>query len=255
MRSRFLAPIAGALLAAPLAAGAAPFPARSGQTGLLLVPEAGTAPRGVASLSLDLRLRQGELMPTPAALLAGLTEDLEVGVSLREGGAPGDPEPSRLLLGAAAKLRLSAASGLVPGLALDAALDRVNWRTVASARLVASMDAPGRIRLAATAGVEAPPGDVPAAGLGAGLAASVPFTERLELVGAWTRSPRGTILGGALRWSALDRGTFQVSVTHLPGERGVQLSAGLAVTTEAPRVTRAVEEPAAEPEAAAKAGP
>jgi len=95
--------LAAALLVLALASvgRADPFPARSGESGLLDVPDAEILPLGGADFAAELRLADGwdpaASVSPQVALVAGLGFHLEAGISVREGGLPGDPRPSPAL--------------------------------------------------------------------------------------------------------------------------------------------------------------
>jgi hypothetical protein len=87
--------------------------------------------------------------------VAGVSDRLEMGLSMREWGQPGDPRPARMLFGTAAKLQLLAPREALPGLALSLGLDRFNRDPIATARLTTSVGLFKRLRLAAFVGAEA----------------------------------------------------------------------------------------------------
>lgn len=250
-----LAAVAAAVLCAATPARAGTFPTPTGESGILRVPDAGALELGRASFSLDLRHASrgdGALRPSPAAVIAGLGGGLEVGVSLREGGRPGDPEPARLLLGGAAKLRLREATGRAPAAAVAVVLDRVNWEAVAGARFVASTDAERRVRVAAFAGADAPRGALRDAEATAGAAVAVRLGP-VELALDGSRGAGGGTLGGGVAWTAFPGGALRLGVGWLPAQRAAQITLGVAVATP-PRRER-VSTPEADEEAEAAATP
>ena len=230
--------LAAALLVLALASvgRADPFPARSGESGLLDVPDAEILPLGGADFAAELRLADGwdpaASVSPQVALVAGLGFHLEAGISVREGGLPGDPRPSPALFGAAVKLGVLAPRGARPGIAADVVVDRVNHDLGGAARLIVSTGRMGPLRLALTGGAALPhlDGHVrPTFGAAASVRAG-----RLEIVGEAVRWPEGTSLGGGVRW--LISPTFGVAIgaTVEPQTRRAFASLGLAASYAPP---------------------
>jgi hypothetical protein len=238
--------LAAALLLAlaPAAGRAGTFPTRSGQAGLVDVPTADTVGAGGGIIGGELRLDrvQGQSTsfgPLPLSIVVGLARALDVGFSMREWGRPGDPLPSPLLFGAAAKLRLVEGDGLVPGVALDGTLDRFNWQAVSTLRLVFSTADAGRFRLAAFGGAEVPGQRWGAYAPVAGAGLSLRVLRTTEAIVEATGGGRGTLLNGALRWSPTPRNALTLGVGWLPGESGMRVSLGFSLHGPAPAQKRA----------------
>ena len=232
------------------------FPTRGGESGLLDVPDAETVPRGSGRLGGELGLQRprgggGDVSPLPASLVTGFAERIEVGLAMRQGGMPGDPEPSPTLFTAAMKLRLLESAGWRPGVAMDAYLDRFNSGGVLGSRLAASTPPSGRIRLAGYLGAEGHGPRPVALGPTAGVAAAIVLGRDLETVLEALTGPRGPVLGGALRWGLLPSFGMSLGATWLPSDGGLRFSLGFAVSS-VPLETRPV--PLA-PEAAKPAAP
>ena len=109
----------GLLLAAPAAAQLTA--ARSGESGILDVPDAEVAGLGNGVFAGELRLdsvagARTEFGPLPLYTVAGLASRLDAGFTMRQWGQPGDPRPTRILFGAAAKVRIRHRSGTCPAL-------------------------------------------------------------------------------------------------------------------------------------------
>ena len=218
----------GAVTVAPSVL-AQPFPTRGGETGLLDVPDAQVAGRGNGLLGAELRLdhvpgQPVDLGPLPLSLAAGVADRLDVGLSMREWGQPGDPRPSRVLFGAAAKLQLLAPTSLLPGLALSLNLDRFNRDPVATARLASSFGLFKRVRLAAYLGAEAGLDALRDPGLTWGAALGLRTSGATELLVEAADGPRGRTLGAAVRWQFAPTAGTGLGVTYLPDEKGWRIS-------------------------------
>jgi hypothetical protein len=239
----------GLALAAP-AAGADRFPTRGGESGLLDVPDADTAPRGAGRLGLELgyakpRGGPGDVAPLPLSLVTGFADGLEVGVALRQGGMPGDPQPSPSLFTGALKLRLADDTGWWPAFAVDVYADRFTDGGVLGSRLIASTPQIGRVRLAGYAGVEGHGPKPPTVGLTAGFAVETAIRRDMEVVLEAVGGPRGPMMGGALRFGVLRNAGLSVGASWLPSDGGVRLSLGFAISSAPPKARRTLLAPEA----------
>lgn len=226
MRTRVLLAGFAALLAAR--AGAQPFPARSGELGIIDVPDAEIAGRGRSYLAAELRFDRvaggpNDFGPLPAYGLIGLLDAADLGFSMREWGQPGDPRPAKMLFGAAAKLQLWQPRAGVPGMAVSTVLDRVNDATVVSGRIAMST-ASLPVRLAGFAGVEYGTGADGKTGVSGGLAAAVPLTERLRIEAEALIGPRGRNYGAALRVGLTRNTGISLGANYLPGDEGLRVA-------------------------------
>lgn len=226
---------AAAALALSLAANAAaaPWPARSGERGILDVPDAEVSGIGGGLLGAELRLDRVSGEPTdfgplPVYLVSGIFPTLDLGASVRESGQPGDPRPSRTIFGFSAKQQLWAPAGTLPGGALSLVLDRVNRGGVAGARLALSTGEISFLRLAAFVGGEAEVDGLGNAGPTAGLAATAALPRGMELAGEALAGPRGENLGLAVRWGAQSTLGVSLGVNYLPGDDAFRVALALA---------------------------
>jgi hypothetical protein len=222
---RFTPLLAALLFLGAAPAAAQPFPARSGESGLLDVPSAEVVGRGGGSLAAELRLdkvtgQPTDLGPLPLYVTGGVSNRLELGLSAREWGQPGDPRPAQMLFGAALKFQLLRPEERTPGLALSAYLDRIGVEPVGGLRLAVSTPRLGPVKIAAFLGGEAGDGS----GLTAGAALSAALPGRTELVGEYVTGPRGPNIGGALRWRATPTVGFGLGVNYLPDDDGVRFA-------------------------------
>jgi len=213
-------------------AAADPFATRQGESGILDVPDAETAPVAGGRFTAELRADKApglyqSVGPLPLSLVTGLSKRLEFGFSMREWGAPGDPRPSPTLFGAAAKLRLTEASGAMPGFAIDLLGDRVNMNGVYASRLIASTALVGRLRFAAYAGAEGHGLRPPSVGPTAGLAATILHRSDLQTALEVAAGPRGALVGGAFRWMLRPNAGVSLGLTWLPAESGFRVSLGV----------------------------
>lgn len=255
MTFRALAALA-LLTLAPRAWAATPFPARSGESGLLDVPDAEVQGVGKGLLGAELRFDApatgpNAFGPLPVYTVFGVLERLDAGVTLREWGAPGDPRPTRLLFGFATKYQLAPSRDGRPALALDATVDRVGAGPVYGSRLIASTPDVGRLRFSAFVGGEA--GD--ASGVTYGGAVAITHRSETELVLEALSGPRGPNLGAALRRRALRSLGVSLGVNYLPDDEGLQVSLGFAFAPGAAQKSTPVArpgEPPAAPEAPAE---
>ncbi|HEY6100424.1 MAG TPA: hypothetical protein VIW03_13390, partial [Anaeromyxobacter sp.] len=221
-----------ALLAAMYAPGAlaqsALFPARSGDSGLLDVPDAEVQGVGHGLLGLEFRFDQAKGVspsfgPLPLYAVGGLLDRLDFGLTVREGGQPGDTRPARPLFGGALKLQLLEAQGKVPAVAVGVVGDRVNQDEVVGGRLVMSTHADRPLRFSMFAGGES--GKSPGVTYGGAIAFRVGrgTDAVLEALGG----PRGENYGAALRWRAAPTMGVGLAFNYLPGEQGFRVSIGL----------------------------
>lgn len=232
MIARRHASLAIAALLPALGASAAPFPTRSGTSGILDVPDSEVLLLKGTQLGGALRLEKasGEpaiFGPSPLSLGIGLARRLELGLSLREGGRPKDERPSPLLLGSELKFHAIDAKRLRPGLAVGLAGERLNSRGSVGPRVAASTEQVGRWRFAAVAGVDAlfsrPFPLAPVGGL------ALTFDQKkIELAAELLTARRGFMLGGAARWVLSDSAGVFLGVDYLLSDRSLILSAGFA---------------------------
>jgi hypothetical protein len=221
-------------------AGAQDYPTRSGELGILDVPDAEIAGANRGGLGLELRFDKqptetGQVGALPAYLVSGVNKGFDLGFSVREGGMPGDPIPSDLLFGFAGKLQLLQSKPGFPGAALSLVLDRVNRAMVSGARLALSMPIQ-TLRIAAYGGFEVEPKGFQHAGATVGVAMALPFLTRFEIAGEAFTGPRGPDFGGALRWNVSRSTGLSVNVNHLPWDHLTRYSIGLAFSTPRPKV-------------------
>ena len=222
--------VAGATLVLLLAtpASAQNFPARSGELGIIDVPDAEVAGAAHNLLAAELRFdrvagSRSDFGPLPAYLITGLHDRLDLGLTMREWGQPGDPRPARVLFGTAAKFQLVPPVGGIPGAAVSAVFDRVNDLPVVAARVAMSTgDLP--LRLAGFLGVEAGRGAQGKKGVAAGLAAGLPLKQDLHLEAEALISPQGPNLGAALRWNATRTTGISFGANYLPKDDGLRVS-------------------------------
>jgi hypothetical protein len=205
--------------------------ARSGESGILDVPDAENLSVGSGFLAAELRLDRVAGQPTnfgpfPLYTGAGITDRLDLGLSMREWGQPGDPRPSRMLFGAAAKLQLLAPSGTLPGAAVSVFADRFNTNPVFGARAVASTIRFRGFRAAAFLGGEV--GDDNGVSLGA--AASYSLTAPLELEAEYLYGPRGQNIGAAVLWHVNRIASVALSLNYLPDDSGFRTALSVVFT-------------------------
>jgi len=222
--------VAGATLVLLLAtpASAQIFPARSGELGIIDVPDAEVAGATHNLLAAELRFdrvagSRSDFGPLPAYIVVGIADRLDLGLTMREWGQPGDPRPARMLFGTAAKLQLVPPVGGIPGAAVSAVFDRVNDVPVVAGRVAVST---GHlpVRLAAFLGFEVGMGAQGKKGGAAGLAAGIPLVEDLHLDAEALIGPQGPNLGAALRWNATRTTGVSIGANYLPKDDGLRVS-------------------------------
>jgi hypothetical protein len=239
-------------LALAARAEAQAFPARSGETGILDVPDAESSGPGGGQLAAELRLDHRPGVPDdvgalPLYAVGGFSERLDIGFTVRESGQAGDPRPARILFGAAAKLRLWAPGGPVPGAALSFVADRVNERAIAGGRLALSTTRSGPFRMAAFVGAEAEASGLKNGGVTAGVAASIALARGLDLAAEALTGPRGENFGAALRFQASPTLGVALGGNYFPQEEGFRFAVTFAA---APPPRRSSPQTAATPAAA-----
>jgi hypothetical protein len=232
LRRHFSAWAIGLLLSAPALAQS--FPARSGETGILDVPDAESAGLGNGQLGAELRLdsvsgQRTEMGPLPLYAVLGLASRLDLGITMRQWGQPGDPLPSRVLFGAALKLQLLPPAGPLPGIAVSAIADRLNGDLISGVRLVVSSGQLGPVRATAFGGGEfgGP------SGLSGGAALSIATPGRTEVAVEALTGPRGADFGGALRWRVKPGIGLSFGFNYLPDDHGYRAYIGLALSPPA----------------------
>ncbi len=222
--------VAGAALVLLLAtpASAQSFPARSGELGIIDVPDAEVAGASHNLLAVELRSDRvagspNDFGPLPAYAVLGVTDKLDLGLTMREWGQPGDPRPARMLFGTAAKLQLLRPSDGIPGAAASVVLDRVNDAGVVAGRVaVSTSDLP--VRLAGFLGFEVGTGAGGEKGASAGLAAAIPLGNEFHLDAEALTGPRGQNLGAALRWNGTRYTGVSLGANYLPKDHGLRVS-------------------------------
>jgi hypothetical protein len=165
--------------------------------------------------------------------VGGLASRLDLGLTLRESGQPGDPIPARGLFGAALKLQLVRPRGFLPGAAVSTVFDKINERGVVGARLAISA-ALRPLRLAVFAGGEADASGLRGGGPTAGAAATLGIG-RVELAAEALTGPRGDNFGGALRWLATPTTGVSVGANYFPREDAYRVAVTLAFSSAPPR--------------------
>jgi hypothetical protein len=214
--------------AAPAAAQLAP--ARSGETGILDVPDAESVGAGNAFLGAEYAFDRPRGAPNfagplPLYAVAGFASGLDLGFTMREWGQPSDPLPVKTLFSAALKLQLLPPAGPLPGAALSAYVDRLNRNPVAGLRLVSSTSQLGPVRATAFIGGEF----LHARGFTAGIAASLQLPSSTELQAEILDGPRGLDLGLGVKWHATRSIDLGTGINYLPGDEGLRAFLMLAV--------------------------
>jgi hypothetical protein len=216
------------------------YPARTGELGIMDVPDAEVAGRGRSHLGADLRFdkqegRPNEFGPLPAYLVMGLMPILDLGLTMREWGEPGDPKENRMFFGAATKLQIiPPATHRIAGLALDATVDRINGAPVWGSRVIAST-ARLPIRLAGFLGFEAKTGSEHKNGLTAGLATTIPVgaTGHFELEAL--TGPQGPNYGSAYRLDVSRSLSISLGGNYFQRDDALRVSIGFAFTPQRPK--------------------
>ena len=231
------------------AAGAQAFPARSGESGLLDVPSADVAAVGDGAFAAELRYddRSGSdptFGPLPLYAGFGVATRTELGLSMREGGQPGDPVPARTHFGAALKLQLVDGSRAFFSMASDLYADRLGGDAVGGGRLVLSTTRRLPLRLAAYAGWEL--GRDPGATYGGALALAV--TGLTTTVVEALDGPRGANFGISLQRRFFGKVPLSLGVNWFPGDNAYRVSLGVAFAParKAPPPVEAAPAPEAE---------
>ncbi len=240
---RALPALAALVYATGAAAQGAFMPARSGEAGLLDVPDAEVMGVGRGLLGVELRFDQAkgvdsDFGPLPLYAVGGLLDGLDVGLTMREGGQPGDARPTRLVYGGALKLKLVDARDHVPAIAVDFTADRLNRAEVLGGRLVAStrMDLP--IRVSAFVGGESEGGS---AGVTWGGALAFRIARGADAVLEGLGGPRGENFGAGVLWRTTPSMGVLLGVNWFPGDEGFRVSVGLGF---GPQVKREAAAPA-----------
>jgi hypothetical protein len=250
MRAR--SALAATVALAASAQAAAPGAPRNG-SGILGVPDAETLPLGSTVLSFEGRVDESPdrvnvgLAPVSAALGLGRAE---LAASMREGGMPGDPQPSRPLGSAAFKVHLLDAARWTPALAIGVTADRINIDPSGAVRLLGSTGPLGPLRLALAGGFEAPQWRVSDMKPTGAVAASVALSLNLSLQAAGHATPEGQKLETGLLWSPVPWLGISAGYERLPDQNANRFVAGISVTgTPRPRrrVAATEEVPAAAP--------
>ncbi|MBI3182974.1 MAG: AgmX/PglI C-terminal domain-containing protein [Myxococcales bacterium] len=230
---RLPAATAIAVLALAPAARGQIFPSRGGTAGTLDVPSADAVPPGIGVMGVEFRAgtSQGEPWtagPWGLAFGLGMGRGLDVGLSLREGGKPGDPYPPPLLVGAELKLKVLDAEALRPAVAVQATLDRLNWQLTPGLRVIASNDLIGRLQASAFVGAEAY-GQPFQFGPTGGAAVAYLYRGEIDLILEALYAPRGMTLGGGVRWTRPNQPGFLLGASWLPSQNEVMLNLGFAI--------------------------
>jgi len=239
-------PAAAIALLLATRASAQAFPARSGELGIIDVPDAEVAGMARNHLAAELRFDRvaggpNDFGPLPAYLVIGLTDAIDLGLTMREWGQAGDPRPSRMFFGTAAKLQLLAPSPRIPGVALSAVFDKVNEAPVVGGR-VALSTAALPVRLAGFAGFENGTGESGKKGVTAGLAAALPLREGVHLDAEALIGPRGPNYGAALRWSLTANTGVSLGANYLPKDDGMRVALTFAFWPARPKKVAATPE-------------
>ena len=223
-----------ALAAAPARAEDA-LPTHTGESGTMDVPSADTLGKGGAAFSLDLRYVQSSDVgrsfgPSPLVMQFGMGR-AEAGLSLRQGGQPGDPRPATTLPAGAGKFSILEAKGKRPALAVDLLLDRINRSPTVHLRAIATTERRWRARVTAFGGGVIA-SDRPS-GWTAGTALSTLGPRKTEFVAELLRQPAGMLVGAGVRWQPLPQLAFGAGASYLPND-GRTLLAGISVAFISP---------------------
>ena len=259
MRGSVLALAAALLGVAVEPARAEPtLPTHIGESGYLDVPSADTLAKAGASFTLDLRYLESRdqgrsIGPSPLVMSFGLGR-AEAGLSLRQGGLPGDPRPATTIPAGAGKFSLLEAKGKRPALAVDLFVDHITRTPDFHLRGIATTERHWRTRLTAFAGgvigIDRP------SGWTAGAALSVLGPRKTELVAEILRQPMGRLSGGGVRWQPIPQFAVGAGVSYLPDDARTLL-AGVTVVFLSPAPVRPavqIEAEQAQAETKPKAG-
>ncbi len=231
--------IAGLVSAAP--AAAQPFPTRSGEVGVLDVPDAEVLGVTGAALAAELRLDRvaGQPIeggPLPLSAVGGLTNRIDVGLYMREWGQPDDPRPARVVFGGRAKLQLLMPEAALPGIAVSGGVDRVNGSPIVDARVIASTVPLAGVRLLGFVGGEAKHDALTTARPTYGAALTAAITSGLGAAAEALGGPRGLNLGLGLRWMVRPQLGVTLGANYFPRDDGLRVSVGFAWAVVPPRV-------------------
>ena len=208
------------------AAGAQAFPARTGESGVLDVPDGEVVGLGRAALGAELRLDRPatgpmDAGPFPIYAVGGVTERTEIGLTMREWGQPGDPG-TKMVFGSALKLQLVASENRWPAIAVDLNADRIGSRPVAGSRLMISTAPVGHLRFLGFVGGEAGADS----GVTWGGAIALGVRPETEVVLEGVGGPRGKNYGAAVRWRMTKTLGVQLGFNYLPDDQGWRASLG-----------------------------
>ena len=242
MRGRVAALLTAAATLALLTPGrvaAQPFPVLSRTSGFLNVPVAESIPRGGGLLGVEGRLdwtpgSRWSLGPAQLNLAAGLGANLEAGFLLRQGGLPGDVQPTSVLVRGSLKFQLLEVHDWLPALALDASIDRVNWTTQGSLRAIVTTGALGPFRLSAAAGLTVEDLQLLRLGPTGGLAAIFQDGSGYEVVAEAWATPRGLTLGGELRRVVSPSVALTLRASWIPREAFARAAFGVVIFSQPP---------------------
>ena len=231
-------------------ARAEPFAARTGTSGVLDIADANALGLGALALAVELSNyrvpgKPPMVGPSPLSLGLGLGAGLEAGVGLREGGLPGDPQPSPLLFSSALKLRFFKQAGALPAVGMQLSMDRINLSPQGALDLLVTADLGTLVRASALIGAEQIHGlGSSALGRRTGGTLTVWGPGGASLVLEALHLPEGNLLGGALRWSLRgESAAVALGMQWQPSNDAVRLSLGFAFSSAPARWLRiSVEE-------------
>ena len=226
-----------------------PMPTHLGESGLLDVPSADVLGKAGAAFALDLRYLQSRdtgrtFVPSPLVMAFGLGR-MEGGLSLRQGGLPGDSRPPGTVPAGVGKVAIAEARGFRPALAADLFLDHINRSPDFYLRGIASTERRWRMRLTAMGGgvigIDRPSGWTAGAGF------SVQGPRRTEFVADFLRQPTGRLGGVGVRWQPWSQLGLAASGSYLPDDARTWLLgvtvAFLSPAPVKPTVTEETEKP------------
>jgi hypothetical protein len=226
-------------LLAPIASWADGFTTKAGTLGILDVPTTETMGVGGGWLSLDLFVehqatRGWSVAPLPLVIVGGLADSLDLGLAIRDSGLPGDPVPTFPMLTVTGKYAFLRARGFVPGLAVTATLDRINWKVESSLRVVASTAYLGPLRLSLFGGASLTELTVSTLAPIGGLALALRHSSGLEFVADGLRTAGGWLVGGGLRWAITDHVGLSLAASWKPDDNAIRAMLGVSVFTGVP---------------------